>query len=78
MFVDIKALQEKNHNLEMKLSQLADKTGNPDCSMYYVDDNTLVELKALINQGEFIKAVKKLREKTPYTLLEAKRYIEML
>lgn len=77
MFIDIKSLQEKNRNLEMKLSQLADKTGNPECSIY-VDDNTLVGLKALKNQGKFTKAVKKLRENTPYNLIDAKKYIEML
>ncbi|MGL6201473.1 MAG: hypothetical protein ACRC3H_21330 [Lachnospiraceae bacterium] len=76
--IDNKRLHEENHNLGMKLSQLADKTGNPECSLYYIDESTLDEIRTLKNQGKITKAVNKLRKKAPYSLVEAKEFVDML
>ena len=78
LYLSIRKSKEKIVNLEKNLSKLSNATGNPECSMFYVDDITLVELRHLKENGEVVKAVKKLREKTAYDLYEAKQYIDKM
>ncbi|MBM7833184.1 50S ribosomal protein L7/L12 [Clostridium sardiniense] len=77
-FNEISILKKRIKSQEDRINQLCKLTGHNNLSSYWVSD----ELKELVihlkRTGKEVEAIKKIREQTQMSLIEAKQYVEKL
>lgn len=78
VFNEISRLKKRIKSQEERLNKLCKLTGHEELSSYWVSD----ELKELVihlkRAGKEVEAIKKIREQTQMSLIEAKQYVENL
>lgn len=78
IFIEISALKKRAKSQEERINQLAKLTGYNNLSSYWVSDEVKELATDLKRTGKEVKAVKKIREHTQMSLLEAKKYVDAL
>ncbi len=73
-----RALQERVRRLEERLDSLADSTGHQEYKSYYIDEKLQNKLKQMIQEGQIVQAVKRLREQTGLDLVQARQFVDRL
>ncbi|MGG7142020.1 hypothetical protein ACQPVP_00935 [Clostridium nigeriense] len=77
-FSEISTLKKRIKIQEDRLNQLCKITGHNNLSSYWVSDE-LKELAIHLNRtGKEVEAIKKIREKTQMSIIEAKEYVKNL
>lgn len=78
VFNEISVLKKRIKIEEDRLNELCKLTGHDNLSSYWVSD----ELKELVihlkRTGKEVEAIKRIREQTQMSLIEAKQYVENL
>lgn len=77
-FHEISALKKRVKKQEEQINQLAKLTGYDSLSSYWVSDELKEIATELKRTGKEVEAVKKIREHTQMSLLEAKKYVDTL
>ena len=74
----ISDLRKKMQSQEERINQLARLTGHENLSSDWVSEEVKELVVQLKRTGKEVEAVKKIREHTNMTLLEAKKYVDEL
>lgn len=75
---EITVLKKNMQRQEERINQLAELSGQEKLSSYWVSDELKETVLQLSQAGKKVEAVKKIREHTQMTLLEAKEYVDNL
>lgn len=75
---EISVLKKRVKELEQRVNQLAEKTGNDNLSSEYVSDELRELILNLKKSGKEVEAIKKLRKETGYSLLKAKQFVDKM
>lgn len=75
---EILALKKGIKSQEDRINQLAKLTGNDNLSSCWVSDEIKELATHLKRTGKEVEAVKKIREHTQMSLIEAKKYVDEL
>lgn len=78
MFNEISALKKRVKNQEERINELAKLTGYDNLSSYWVSDEVKELATHLKRTGKEVQAVKKIREHTKMSLIDAKKYVDGL
>ena len=78
LYLRQRSLQQQVEQLRACVARLADSRGHPEYRTDYIDEILRNELTLRKQSGQDAEAVKRLREQTGWSLLEAKRYIDRL
>ncbi len=78
IFYEISALKKRVKSQEERINQLAKLTGYDNLSSYWVSDEVKDLATHLKRTGKEVEAVKRIREHTQMSLLEAKKYVDAL
>lgn len=78
MFNEISVLKKRVKSQEEQINQLAKLTGYNNLSSHWVSDEVKELATHLKRTGKEVEAVKKIREHTQMSLLEAKKYVDAL
>ena len=77
-FNEISVLKKRIKIQEDRLNELCKITGHENLSPYWVSDELKELAIHLKRTGKEVEAIKKIREQTQMSLLEAKQYVENL
>lgn len=77
-FNEISTLKRRIKSQEDCLNQLCKLTGHDNLSSYWVSDELKELAIHLKRTGKEVEAIKKIREQTQMSLIEAKQYVEKL
>lgn len=77
-FNEISMLKRRIKSQEDCLNQLCKLTGHDNLSSYWVSDELKELAIHLKRTGKEVEAIKKIREQTQMSLIEAKQYVEKL
>ena len=77
-FNEISVLKKRIKIQEDRLNELCKITGHENLSSYWVSDELKELAIHLKRTGKEVEAIKKIREQTQMSLLEAKQYVENL
>ncbi|GAA0071134.1 hypothetical protein UT300003_26580 [Clostridium sardiniense] len=77
-FNEISILKKRIKSQEDRLNQLCKITGHNNLSSYWVSDELKELAIHLKRTGKEVEAIKKIREQTEMSLIEAKQYVEKL
>lgn len=75
---EIKNLKRKIQKQEEQINQLCNCTGNESLSSRYISEQLKRSIYDLKKQGKEVEAVKKIRQETELSLLEAKQYVDQI
>ncbi len=78
IYNEISVLKKRIKNQDERLNQLAKLTGNDYLSSYWIPDEIKELIIHLKRTGKEVEAVKKVREHTRLSLIEAKKYVDEL
>lgn len=78
VFNEISILKKRIQSQEEQINQLAKLTGHECLSSYWISDEIKELVIHLKRCGKEAEAVKKIREHTKMTLIEAKKYVDQL
>jgi len=78
MFNEISVLKKRVKSQEERINQLAKLTGYDSLSSYWVSDEVKELATHLKRTGKEVEAVKRIRERTLMSLIEAKKYVDEL
>lgn len=71
-------LKDDINRLEKKVDKISNNFGIEDFGVNDLDENLLDELTILVNNDEEVKAVKRLRDETGFSLKEAKQLVNQI
>ncbi|WP_338598204.1 hypothetical protein [Clostridium baratii] len=77
-FNEISVLKKRIKIQEDRLNELCKITGHDNLSSYWVSDELKEIAIHLKRTGKEVEAIKKIREQTQMSLIEAKQYVEKL
>lgn len=77
-FNQISILKKRIQSQEERFNKLASLTGNDNLSSYWISNEVKELAIHLKRKGKEVEAVKKIRENTQMSLLEAKQYVDQL
>ncbi|WP_312648871.1 hypothetical protein [Aminipila sp.] len=75
---EISMLKKRVQSQEKRLNELAEITGNDNLSSFWIADEVKELAIHLKKSGKEVEAIKKIREHTQMTLIEAKHYVDEL
>ncbi|MGG7160218.1 hypothetical protein [Clostridium baratii] len=75
---EISTLKKRIKSQEDRLNELCKITGHDNLSSYWVSDELKELAIHLKRTGKEVEAIKKIREQTQMSLIEAKQYVEKL
>ncbi|MDU1053339.1 hypothetical protein [Clostridium baratii] len=75
---EISTLKKRIKSQEERINKLCKLTGHDDLSTYWVSDELKELAIHLKRTGKEVEAIKKIREQTQMSLIEAKQYVEKL
>ncbi|WP_304508806.1 hypothetical protein [Anaerotignum sp.] len=75
---EISTLKKNMKKQEERINQLAKLTGHEYLSSNWISDELYETVRLLKQSGKKVEAVKKIREHTQMTLVEAKQYVDDL